>query len=306
MRPVCTLPARLAWGLVATAAWCLLARGPAAAQIPLDRERDLSFDAPESWAMKYFASVSLFTGLGAPKDVEPGSVSIGLEGGHVPQLSESERRVGFDGTKVEDLNKTEVFGRPRVLVGLPAGWSLEASWLPPVEMFGVEPELYGLSVGRPVWRGAAARVGLRLALQYATFEGDLTCSSDELGGPNPFQCEAPSRDLLTARSGSLEASAAWPLGAEGRLEPFLTVIGSHLNLDFQVDALYAGIHDTTRLHTDGETLAAAAGLAYRAAEEWQLVAELFWTPLDVVRPPSTEARDEDLVNARAAVRYTVR
>ncbi len=280
---------------------------PAGAQLVLDVEENLSFDAPESWAMKYFASVALPTGLGAPEARPAGSVEVALEGGHVPQLSEAERRVGFGGTKVEDLNKTEFFGRPRLLVGLPASFSLEASYLPPVELSGVEPEIVSLAVARPIWQRDHARLGLRAAGQYGTFEGDFTCSADEIAsGPNPFGCEAPSSDISTARSASLELAGAVRLGADGQWEPYGAILGTHFNLDFQVDARYAGLVDQTRLHTDGETVALAAGVGYRPGERWRAGLEVFWSRLDVVRPPATSTEHDDLVNLRAVLRYRVR
>lgn len=286
---------------------CVLGAAPAAAQFLLDIEEELPFDAPESWAMKYFASVALPTGLGAPEALPAGRVELTLEGANVPQLSVAERRVGFDGTKVEDLNKTEFFGRPRLLVGLPARWSLEVSYLPPIELSGVEPEIFALAVARPFWERGNGRLGLRAAGQYATFEGDFTCSADELaGGPNPFDCEAPSSDTSTSRSVSVELSAATRLGSDDRWEPYGALIGTHMDLDFQVDARYAGLIDRTRLHTDGETLALAVGVGVRPAERWRGGLELFWSRLDVVRPPSTSREHDDLLNLRASLRYRVR
>ena len=40
--------------------------------------RQLSFDRPESWALKYFTSVSLLSGLQTTDGRQPGSVAIGL------------------------------------------------------------------------------------------------------------------------------------------------------------------------------------------------------------------------------------
>ncbi|MGH9464046.1 MAG: hypothetical protein ACRD0X_00245 [Thermoanaerobaculia bacterium] len=284
-----------------------LAAGPAAAQLVLDGEEQLPFDAPESWAMKYFASVALPSGLGSPEPLPAGRVELVLEGANVPRLSEEERRVGFDGTKVEDLNRSEVFGRPRVVVGLGARWSLEASYLPPLELSGVEPEIFSLAAGRPVWERGRARLGLRVAGQYGTFEGDFTCSADEIAsGSNPFDCEAPSTDTSTARSLSVEISGARRLGRAEGWEAYGALIATHMNLDFEVDARWSGFVDHTRLHTDGETVALAAGVGYRLAERWRGGLEVFWTRLDVVRPPATSTEHDDLVNLRAALRYRLR
>jgi hypothetical protein len=285
----------------------ILGPASATAQLVLDVEEELPFDAPESWAMKYYASVLLPTGMGAPEGRPAGGIEIAVEGVQVPQLSEEERRVGFDGTKVEDLNRTELFGRPLVLFALPRDWSLELSYLPSVELSGVESEVGSLAVARPIWRGGKSRLGLRAAGQYGTFEGDFTCSADEIAhGDNPYDCEAPSHDRQTARTFSLELAAAIRLGDGERWEAHGALIGTHMNLDFAVDARYAGLLDRTRLHTDGETLALAGGLGYHLAERWRAALELVWSPLDVVRPPATSSESDDLLHLRFALSYRAR
>ena len=87
----------------------------------------IAFDRPEAWALKYHSAVSTFTPLRPPRWREPGAVELGLEGGWIPHLSESQRCVGFEGTRVVDLNKSPFFGRPRLLVGLPDGFSAEVA-----------------------------------------------------------------------------------------------------------------------------------------------------------------------------------
>src|SRR5664280_1223561 len=88
---------------VISAAMILGAASRLAAQSPVEH---LDFDRPEAWALKYFSAVSTFTGFGPPVARKPGSVDFGLEGGWIPHLSNSQRRVGFDGTALEDLNKS--------------------------------------------------------------------------------------------------------------------------------------------------------------------------------------------------------
>ncbi|HSO24479.1 MAG TPA: hypothetical protein VLT81_16370, partial [Chondromyces sp.] len=72
---------------------------PAAAQV-IDDVEELAWDRPEAWAMKYFNSVSLLTGLGPPRTREPWSIELGLEAGLIPHLDEDQRRIGFGGAKV--------------------------------------------------------------------------------------------------------------------------------------------------------------------------------------------------------------
>jgi hypothetical protein len=116
----------------------------------LQRTDNLDSDAPEAWAMFYFTAVTLPVGLGTPAAREPGSIDLGLELGTIPSLSKSERTIGFDGIKEEDLNKSPVFARPSVSIGLPADFSLLLSYIPPLRVYGLKPNLFGAILERPL------------------------------------------------------------------------------------------------------------------------------------------------------------
>ena len=112
---------------------------------------EVDFDRPEAWAMKRAASLLLFTGMRPPTEREAGSWEFSVEGIWNPSLSKEESRVGFEGTKVEDLNRLTIIPRPRMSVGL--GWdtTLEVSYIPPVEIEGIEPNILALALERPIW-----------------------------------------------------------------------------------------------------------------------------------------------------------
>lgn len=293
-------------GFVVALAVSLVA-APSTAQIVIDPHLPLPFDAPEAWAAKYFTSVSMMTGLGVAAESTPGSLELGFEGGYVPSLSEDERRVGFGGSKVEDLNKTSAFGRLRLAVGLPGDLTLTVGWVPPVEVGGVESSIVSLALGRPILVRDRVRLGLRFVAQDGKIEGDFTCSADQVSGrePNPFECAAASSDELTPRYAGLEFGAAFP-SPSGRVEPYLTAGVQYLDLEFQVDARYRGFADRTRHTMGGWTWSAAAGLAAQLGERASFAAEAFYTPLDVVRPPRSDDENDALFNARVVLRVKVR
>jgi hypothetical protein len=280
------------------------------AQTVLDFTQKLDFDRPESWAMKYYASLNLLTGLGAPRAVEPGRIDLELEGAWVPSLSEAERTVGFNGTKTEDLNRTSVFVRPAVTIGLPKKLSLRLTWVPPIEAFGVEPNLLAVALGRPVHQARTWRLGLRGYAQHGTLEADFTCPEDVVAAGdnpelNPFNCVEPSNDEHQITTLGLEISWAKEPRAYGRWEPHVGLSVNYMDLEFQVDARHSGIVDRTRLVTDGVTVALTAGVTYHAGERWKLVGEAFYSPLEVTRPPSTSTANEGLFNIRALVSYKI-
>lgn len=280
------------------------------AQPIVDVVEELEFDRTESWAMQYFASVQRLTGMGVPRSLAPGSLELRLELGWVPSLSEEERRVGFDGTKVEDLNRTSIFARPRLVIGLPRAFSLTLSWVPPVEAFGVEPHLLAAGIARPIWTGGRWRLGLGLTAQYGTLEGDLTCTAEEAAAGdnrelNPFLCEQPSNDEMTIRSAGLEISAARRVG-ESKFEPYVAMAANFMDLDFQVDARYSGLVDRSLLLTEGWTGQITAGTRYLMGARTHLGVELFYSPLEVVRPPRTTAENDALFNVRAYLGFSLR
>jgi hypothetical protein len=139
----------------------IVTASPLSAQV-IDDVEELDWDRPEAWAMKFFSSVSLLTGLGPPRAREPWSFEIGLELDTIPHLDEDQRRVGFGGAKVEDLNRLPVFARPRLTIGLPAKISLDVAWVPPVELRGVQSNLFSVALERPVYSTGPWTLGVRV------------------------------------------------------------------------------------------------------------------------------------------------
>jgi hypothetical protein len=298
--------------LLAAALMAVALTIPAAAQVPvLELEQELDFDDPEAWAMKYFASASLLTGLGAVERRSPGAVELGFELLQIPDLDPEQRTVGFGGFKEEDLNRTPVWGRLRVMVGLPQGFGLVLGWVPPVEIDGVKANLLSLAVEKVLFERERWALGLRIYGQTGETTGDLTCSAggDERFPPgsaeNPFGCEGPSSDEVTLDHLGIELVASHrPRGKRAPVLHFGASVNS-LDLEFQVDAQTFGFRDRTRLLADGDTVAFTAGATWDLAPKTRLGLELFYTGLDVERR-GQEKESDSLFNLRALVRYRLR
>ena len=277
----------------------------------INETEELDFNRPQAWAMKYFGSVSMFTPLGAPVVREAGSVDIALEVTQVPHLSADERRVGFDGQKEEDLNRLPVFVRPRLAVGLPHRFAIEIGYVPPIEVEGIEPNLFSLAVDRVLYVGEHWSFGARLHGQVGDVSGDLTCSEEDasfpIGSPeNLYGCRAPSEDEATLDHFGLRLGAGYQV-KNARGPTFTFGAGAlHHDLEFQVDAFTFGVHDRSLLLADGNTWALDAGLSIPAGDRTQFGLEALWSRLDVVRPPKTEEQNDDLLHIKALVRYRVK
>jgi opacity protein-like surface antigen len=282
---------------------------PARAQVVAETET-LGFERPESWGMRYYASLALLTGLNAPRARAAGEIELGLEGGQVPQLSDVERRIGFDGTKLEDVNKTSVFGRVRGSVGLGAAVALELAYTPPIDVGGASPNIFALALGRPVELASSWRAGVRVYGQLGTIKADVTCSADEVAAgsdahANPFQCTRPSQDESRQKLAGLELVVGYD--GRSRIKPYAGIGLNYMDLEFRINAVYAGglVEDHTVQLTSGTTVSATAGLTFAAGERVHLTAELFYSWLTVARPPSTAAANEGVLNGRVLVSYRV-
>ncbi|HEV8240730.1 MAG TPA: hypothetical protein VGS57_15295 [Thermoanaerobaculia bacterium] len=282
---------------------------PASAQFVLRDHEDLDFDRPEAWAMAWFAAVAFPTALGT-EPLPPGAVELSLEGGYVPSLSEEQRTVGFLGEKPEDLNRTSVFGRPRVTIGLPANLTATASWAPPVDIGGVEPDVVSLALAGQFWQGERGRVGARLFGQRGTLRGDLTCPRDVAGVDdfeiNPYGCEKPSRDEMSLRLVGAELSAATTLERWPSVSPYVSIARSRLHAEFQVDAQRSGFLDRTLLETDGTIWSGTLGVSVNAGRGARLAGEIFYAPLDVAGRAGKGKETDGLLNARVLLGYRIR
>jgi opacity protein-like surface antigen len=280
----------------------------ARAQLVLDGTQTLAFDRPESWGMKYYASLTLLSGMDVPQQLAAGQVELGFEGGSVPQLSDAERRIGFNGTKVEDVNKASLFGRVRGSVGLGKGMALELAYTPPVEMGGAKASLFALALGRVFALAPSWRLGLRGSGQIGAIKGDITCSAAEVAAGddvelNPFQCVRPSEDESRQKVAGLELVAGYD--GPSRFKPYAGIGLNYMDLEFRVDALYSQglVDDHTVQLTNGASVSASAGLTFAASGRLRVTAELLYSWLSVVRPPSAASANEGFLNGRVLVAY---
>ena len=289
---------------------------PAVGQPVLEGTEALDFDRPEAWAMKRSASLTLLTALGPPRNREGGVVEVALELAWNPDLSEEERRVGFNGTKVEDLNRVAVVPRPRITVGLGHNWSLDAAYLPPIEVEGITPNVASVAIERPVWSAQGWAVGIRGHGQAGTVKGDITCTEHEAGIPpgepgNEFGCEEPSQDEVILNYAGFGLTGGYRFADTNDSAFHFGVFANYMDLEFQVDALTFGIRDRTTLVTEGWTYSLTAGFSLALGQPTRIALEAFYSPLDVDRPvrdgdpgpPRVEPRNDSLFNLRAMLTY---
>jgi hypothetical protein len=266
----------------------------------------LDSQEPEAWAMFYFTSVSIFSGLGAPREREPWSAEIGLELGNVPWLNETERTVGFSGFKTENLNNSPIFARPILTIGLPWKLSLALAYVPPIRVFSVKPHLFAVALERPIVEHGPFRLGARLHGQVGKTEGPFTCpgyvlDSEPGSEGNAFGCNGKSDDRAIQNYVGVELGSSWRFEKLGGLEPYLTLGANYLDTEFHVRATTFGELDRTKEGADTWTFSLGTGVEYPVTESIGVSIGIFYVPLSVRRPPRTIDESESLVNFRATV-----
>ena len=301
------------WRRRRSVAWVLafaLCSAACSAQIRYRDNEKLDSDRPEAWAMFHATSITLMSGLSMPEAREPGSISLGIEVDRIPQLSKTERTIGFDGTKEEDLNKAPLFARPRVTIALPWRSALILSYLPPVRVWGLKPNLFAAAFENQLYAGERWSAGARLYGQFGNVQGAFTCPDHVTNFPpgapeNVWGCEQQSTDRAYQRYLGLELSAARRIEAVEGLQAYAAAGASWLDTTVKVHNLTYGFADRSRLEAEDWVYSLNAGLIWKLDERFTLSAAAFYAPLEIVRPPSTSTHNEPLFNLRTMISYNL-
>jgi hypothetical protein len=125
--------------------------------------------------MGFYAAALAVTAVGTGSgEGAAWDVSAGLELSYIPRLSRRQRTGGFD--KPESSNLSPVLPRPRLTLITPARVRIEASWLPPIEVFDARANLYSIALSRAIANRGAFFFTPRLAASGGRARGAITCN----------------------------------------------------------------------------------------------------------------------------------
>ena len=295
---------RIAGSLPFALAALLLFHPGAWAQAIVRDDETLASSRPEAWAMNYVAASTLMTAFGETPVLPAWHWRGALDLGHVPRLSESQQRVGFGGAKQEDLNRSPVFGRLRLMLGLPGGFVADLGYTPPLSIDGARArDLFALAVGRRVFERDRFTLSVRALGQHGRAGGDITCPARLAGADldsNPFGCRAPSDDRIYLNYYGIDATSAW------NLKPWrahASVGAVRAELEVQVDALTFDVRDRSYLVARGSWPFAAVGASRDLDARWNLGVEVLYVPLRVQRDPAAASRKDPLTSLRMRLTY---
>jgi hypothetical protein len=151
----------------------------------------VNIDSNEGKLLAFYTAPIVFSMAIAPEELRPGTIRIGAEGEYIPKPNRAIEQTGACFTqKSEHTSLSPVFGRPRITIGGPLGFAVEAAYLPPVTIARATPNLASFAVsnahhfaGGPVSNGTTLM--LRLHGTFGNVKGAITCPRSQLQQTSP-------------------------------------------------------------------------------------------------------------------------
>jgi len=170
-------------GLVVVSALCLGASNA-------DAQCRVTSSSNEGRLLAFYTAPISFSMGTAPTVTQAGSVRFGAEAGYVPRPDPALEQTGACFTqKSEDTSLSPVFGRPRITIGIPLGFSIELAYLPPVTIARATPNLLSFAVAHATHYSFGPSRGTTIMLRghgtYGTVKGAITCPSGSLQQTSP-------------------------------------------------------------------------------------------------------------------------
>ena len=242
-------------------------------------------DSNEARVFAIFGVPLAFGPAESPAAMRPWSFRFALETSYIPNIDDETATptVCRPGKGPENTDFATVLPRPRAMVGLPAGLAFEFSWVPPIEMNGATPNLFGISLGRTFAMGQTMLLGVRLHATAGKIEAPVTCDDNALKDPIS-ECfnGTRSEDQLKPNAFGADVTGGWSLGG-GRFRPFM---GAGINLlrpRFQVHFVNQfGQLDDRKVEVDLQRVALFAGASWFPTARLGLTGQVYSAPADAV------------------------
>jgi hypothetical protein len=150
----------------------------------------VSSESNEGKLLAFYTAPIAFSMATAPAVMAPGSIRIGAEGEYVPKPDPELEQTGACFTqKSEQTSLSPVFGRPRITIGVPLGFSVELAYLPPVTIARAKPNLLSFAVAQTTHYSFGPATGTTIMLRgHGTFgnvKGAITCPEGSLQQTSP-------------------------------------------------------------------------------------------------------------------------
>jgi hypothetical protein len=168
-----------------------------------------------------------------------------------------------------------------VLVPLPAGLTVEASWIPPIRINGAKADLFGFSLGKAIAWGEGLVVAVRAHATVGSVRAPITCDRDALSDP-ASECFQGTLSDDKYSPNVYGADLSFGFG-RGSIRPYLGGGYNRLQPRFQVNFQNRfGSVDSTRVEVDLNRAVFFGGASWQLGDRVDLTGELYAAPSDAV------------------------
>lgn len=155
-----------------------------------DAQCKVSSKSNEGKLLAFYTAPIAFSLGTAPMVMRSGSIRFGAEGEYVPKPDPALEQTGACFTqKSEQTSLSPVFGRPRITIGAPLGFSIELAYLPPVTIARATPNLFSFAVAQTTHFAFGPPKGTTVMVRgHGTFgnvKGAITCPARSLQQTSP-------------------------------------------------------------------------------------------------------------------------
>jgi hypothetical protein len=249
---------------------------------------DLCFPAKgshEARTMAIFDVPLAFSGAAAPARAPAGRVQLGVELSYLPNVDPATATPTTcrpDKHAPENTDLLFAAPRPRATLALPAGFLLEASWIPPIRLSDVKANLLGFALAHATALGAhGAVLELRAHGTVGVIRAPITCDDAALADSgSPCYQGTRSNDSFKPNVFGISAAIGWSLGD---IHPYAGAGYNHLAPRFQVHFVNQfGSLDQRKVIVDLDRGVMFAGVSWTPRRQLELASEIYSAPVDAV------------------------
>ena len=238
----------------------------------------------EAKLLAYYAVPLAFSPSGLLERQKPGSVRAAFELTIIPQPPDALRHTGVCFLpKEENSQLSSVLPRPRLAVGLPAGFFLEATYLPPVTVSNATPNMVSLALGFVRQLTGHVGVALRGHTTFGRVRGPITCPTSALQHNDSTKAcygDEHSTDTYHPNIAGVEGALTW--SGTSRVAGYAGAGFSSLRPRFQVGFQPSNKpFDSTRVETNLSRITLMLGGRYQISRLIQGTAEVYSVPKDM-------------------------
>jgi hypothetical protein len=245
----------------------------------------------EAKLLAFYSAPIVFSAMDAPKRQSAWHVELQVEASPVPTADPSIEHASecFAASAQQHSRLTSVFARPRVMITLPLGLAIEASYIPPVTVGDAHPHLGSAAISETARLGAFGPFGssaimLRADGTIGHVHGPITCSASSLQESDPeAACYGDHQSDDTFKPNMFGVEGVYGVTSRGgRFEFFAGTGMTWLRPRFEVGFTdLNGVTDNTHVEVNLERWSVLGGATLNLPARFAITTEVYSVPKDV-------------------------